>query len=55
MASIKDGTNDGTNRPTDELNNLIGAMFLFYKENLIIENISGNKHIFKTEWYLDIW
>ena len=31
---------DGTNLPTDELNNFIGEMFLFYKGNLIIENIS---------------
>ena len=30
---------DGTNLPRDELNNFIGEMFLFYKGNLIIENI----------------
>ena len=39
---------DGTNLPTDELNDFIGEMFLFYKGNLIIENISGSKHVFKA-------
>ena len=29
-------------------------MFLFYKGNLIIENISGNKHIFKATLHLNI-
>ena len=32
-----------TNLPTDVLNNSIGEMFLFYKYNLSIVNISGNK------------
>ena len=45
---------DGTNLPTDELNNFIGEMFLFYKGNLIIENILGNKHAFKAALHLDI-
>ena len=39
---------DGTNLPTDELNDIIDEMFLFYKGNLIIENISGSKHVFKA-------
>ena len=43
-----------TNLSTDELNNFIGEMFLFYKGNLIIENISGNKHVFKATFHLDI-
>ena len=30
---------DGTNLRRDELNNFIGEMFLFYKANLVIENI----------------
>ena len=64
MASIKDiiceasasvkAKFDGTNLLTDELNNFIGEMFLFYKGNLIIENISGNKQVFKATFHLDI-
>ena len=45
---------DVTNLPTDVLNNFIGEMFLFAKGNLIIENISGNKHIFKATLHLVI-
>ena len=58
MASIKDficeasafvkANFDVTNLPTDDLNNFIGEMFLFYKGNFIIENTSGNKHVFKV-------
>ena len=44
---------DGTHLPTDKLNNFIGEMFLFYKDNLIIENIWGNKHVFKATLHLD--
>ena len=64
MASIKDFMCEAsasvkvkfgvTNLSTDELNNFIGEMFLFYKGNLIIENISGNKHVFKATFHLDI-
>ena len=39
---------DVTNFPRDELNNFIGEMFLFYKGNFIIENIWGNKNVFKA-------
>ena len=45
---------DGTNLSTDELNNFIAEMFLLYKDNLIIENISDNKYAFKTTLHLDI-
>ena len=64
MASIKDficeasasekAKFDGTNLPTDELNNFIGEIFLFDKGNLIIENTSGNKHVFIAILHLDI-
>ena len=64
MASIKDficeasasvkAKFDVINLPIDKLSNFIGEMFLFYKGNLIIENISGNKHIFKVTLHLDI-
>ena len=64
MASIKDficetpasvkAKFDGTNLPTDDLNNFIGEMFLFYKGNLIIENIPGNKQVFKATLHLNI-
>ena len=40
---------DGSNLPTDELNNFIGERFLFYKGNLIIENTSGNKHVTQSD------
>ena len=36
---------DVANLPTDKFNNFISKMFLFYKCNLIIENISGNNHV----------
>ena len=45
---------DVTNLPTDVLNNFIDEMFLFAKGNLIIENISGNRHIFKATLHLVI-
>ena len=64
MASLKDFTCeasafaeakfDVTNLPTDKLNNFIDEMLLFYKGNLITENISGNKHVFKATLRLDI-
>ena len=64
MASIKDficeasasvkAKFDLTNLPTNKLNNFIGEMFLFYKGNLIVENISGNKHVFKATLHFDI-
>ena len=64
MASLKDficeasafakAKFDVTNLPTDKLNNFIGEMLLFYKGNLIIENISGNKHVFKATLHLGI-
>ena len=44
----------GTNLPTDELNNFITEMFLFYKDNLTIENVLGNKQVFKATLHLDI-
>ena len=44
--SVKDKFH-GSNLPTDELNNLIDEMLLFYKGNLVIENISRNKHVSK--------
>ena len=45
---------DGTNLPTDELINFIGEIFLFYKINLTIVNISGNKQVFKATLHLEI-
>ena len=45
---------DRTNLSTDELNNFIAEMFLLYKGNLIIENISDNKYAFKMTLHLDI-
>ena len=64
MASLKDficeasafakAKFDVINLPTDQLNNFIGEMLLFYKGNLIIENISGSKHVFKATLRLDI-
>ena len=45
---------DGTNLPTNELNNFIGEIFLFDKGNLIIENTSSNKHVFIAILHLDI-
>ena len=64
MASIKDficeasafvkAKFDLTNLPTNKLNNFIGEMFLFYKGNLIVENISGNKHVIKATLHFDI-
>ena len=63
MASIKDficeasasvkAKFDGTNLPTDELNNFVGEIFLFDKGNLIIENTSG-KHVFIAILHLNI-
>ena len=57
MASIKDIICEalvsakakfvGTNLPTDELNNFIGEIFLFYKGNLFVGNISGAHQVFK--------
>ena len=44
----------GTDLPTVQLNNFITEIFLFYKGNLIIENISGNKQVFIAKFYLDI-
>ena len=43
---------DGTNLSRDELNNFIGEMFLFYKGNLIVENISVNQQVFKATLHL---
>ena len=45
---------DGTNLSTDELNNFIGEMLLFYKGNLTVENILCNKHVFKATLHSDI-
>ena len=44
----------GTDLPTVQLNNFITEIFLFYKGNLIIENISGNEQVFIATFYLDI-
>ena len=64
MASIKDficeasefvkAKFDVTNLPMHELHDITGEIFLFYKGNLIIENISGNKHVFKATLHLGI-
>ena len=43
---------DGANLSRDELNNFIGEMFLFYKGNLIVENISVNQQVFKATMHL---
>ena len=45
---------DGYNLLTDELNNPVDDMFLFYKGNLTIEITSRNKQVFKVTLYLDI-
>ena len=45
---------DGTNLPRDELINFIGEMFLFYKGNLIFENMQRKKQVFKATLHLDI-
>lgn len=44
---------DGIDLLTDEPNNFIGKMSLFYKGNLAIENVSGNKQVFKATLHLD--